>query len=138
MLSKVALKNTDLNVSQLCYGTNQFGTAINQKAADAILDRFALLGGNFVDTARSYGDWIPDAPKGASERTIGAWLKGKKREDFVIATKGGFFDMRVEYLPLNLKRCLPDSPNGGRCAVSQSMRCVRGAVPVRCICLRHH
>ena len=26
---------------------------------------------------------------------LGAWLKGQHRDDFVIATKGGFFDMRV-------------------------------------------
>ncbi|WP_150291528.1 aldo/keto reductase [Sphingobium estronivorans] len=95
MLSKVRIGSTDLSVSALCYGTNMLGTAIAQPEANAILDRFAALGGNFLDTARSYGDWIPDAPKGASERAIGAWLKGRKREDFVIATKGGLFDMRV-------------------------------------------
>lgn len=95
MLSKVTLANTDLQVSRLCYGTNMLGTAIDQAGANAILDRFAELGGNFIDSARSYGDWIPDAPKGASERAVGAWLKGKKREDFVIATKGGFFDIRA-------------------------------------------
>ncbi len=94
MLSKVALNNTDLVVSRLCYGTNMLGTAIDQAQANAILDRFTALGGNFLDTARSYGDWIPDAPAGASERAIGAWLKGKRREDLVVATKGGFFDLR--------------------------------------------
>ena len=94
-LPKVMLGRTDLSVSRLCYGTNMLGTAIDQQRANAILDRFAELGGNFIDTARSYGDWIPDAPKGASERAIGAWLKGRKREDFVIATKGGFFDLRA-------------------------------------------
>ena len=94
-LPKVTLGRTDLSVSRLCYGTNMLGTAIDQQRANAILDRFAELGGNFIDTARSYGDWIPDAPKGASERAIGAWLKGRKREDFVIATKGGFFDLRA-------------------------------------------
>jgi aryl-alcohol dehydrogenase-like predicted oxidoreductase len=95
MLTHVTLADTDLRVSRLCYGTNMLGTAIAQPGASAILERFAELGGNFIDTARSYGDWIPDAPKGASERAIGAWLKGRNRSDFVIATKGGFFDMRV-------------------------------------------
>jgi aryl-alcohol dehydrogenase-like predicted oxidoreductase len=95
MLSKATLAHTDLSVSRLCYGTNMLGTAIDQARADAILDRFAALGGNFIDTARSYGDWIADAPSGASERAVGAWLKGRKREDFVIATKGGFYDMRA-------------------------------------------
>ena len=95
MLSKVTLANTDLRVSQLCYGTNMLGTAIDQAGTDAILDRFVALGGNFIDTARSYGDWIPEAPKGASERAVGAWLKGRERDEVVVATKGGFFDLRA-------------------------------------------
>lgn len=94
MLRMVNLKNTSLVVSETCFGTNAFGTAIDQPGANALLDRFADLGGNFLDTARSYGDWIPDAPQGASERAIGAWLKGRNRHDFVLATKGGFFDLR--------------------------------------------
>jgi aryl-alcohol dehydrogenase-like predicted oxidoreductase len=94
MLPKITLNNTDLVVSQLCYGTNMLGTVLDQSQSNAVLDCFATLGGNFIDTARSYGDWIPDAPTGASERAIGAWLKGQRRSDFVIATKGGFFDMR--------------------------------------------
>lgn len=95
MLSKVTLANTDLKVSTLCYGTNMLGWSIDQEHSNAILDTFAKHGGNFIDTARSYGDWMPTAPKGASERAVGAWLKGKNREDFVIATKGGHFDMRA-------------------------------------------
>lgn len=95
MLSKVTLAGTDLAVSTLCYGTNMLGWNIDQERSNAILDKFVSLGGNFIDTARSYGDWMPDAPKGASERAIGAWLKGKTRENLVIATKGGHFDMRV-------------------------------------------
>lgn len=89
------LAKTNLSVSSLCLGTNVFGTAVDQASANCLLDKFASLGGNFIDTARSYGDWIPDAPKGASERAIGAWLKGQNRDDFVIATKGGFFDLKV-------------------------------------------
>ncbi|NWK96108.1 aldo/keto reductase [Sphingobium lactosutens] len=95
MLSKVKIAHTDLTVSRLCYGTNMLGTAIDQQRSNAILDRFSALGGNFIDSARSYGDWVPDAPKGASERAIGAWLKSQTRDDFVIATKGGHFDMRA-------------------------------------------
>ncbi len=95
MLKKVTLGHTDLTVSRLCYGTNMLGWMLDQGKSNAILDTFAGLGGNFIDTARSYGDWMPDAPVGASERAVGAWLKAQKRDDFVIATKGGFFDMRV-------------------------------------------
>lgn len=95
MLSKVTIANTDLSVSQLCYGTNMLGTAIDQAGANALLDTFAAAGGNFIDSARMYGDWVPDIPAGASERAIGAWLKTRSREGIVIATKGGGVDMRA-------------------------------------------
>lgn len=95
MLDKVKLKNTDMDVSRVCLGTNMFGTAVPQDKADSILDRFVELGGNFLDSARSYGDWIPDAPKGASERAIGDWLKRRGRDGIVIATKGCMVDLRV-------------------------------------------
>jgi len=95
MLTKTVLNNTDLTVSRLCYGTNMLGWVIDQGRTNAILDAFIGLGGNFIDTARSYGDWMPDAPPGASERAIGAWLKTRNRSDVVIATKGGFFDLRA-------------------------------------------
>ena len=95
MLSKVTLENTDLKVSQLCYGTNMLGTAVDQDTANAILDRFVALGGNFLDSARMYGDWIPNGPTGASERAIGAWLKLRGRDGIVVATKGGAMDMRA-------------------------------------------
>jgi aryl-alcohol dehydrogenase-like predicted oxidoreductase len=94
-LAKIALGQTDLRVSRLCYGTNMLGWMLDQGASNAVLDTFAGAGGNFIDTARSYGDWAPDAPAGASERALGTWLKHQRRQDFVIATKGGFFDMRA-------------------------------------------
>lgn len=95
MLSRVTLGNTDLTVSQFCYGTNMLGSALDQGLSNAILDTFTSLGGNFIDTARMYGDWIPDGPKGASERAIGGWLKTHSRNGLVIATKGGGMDLRA-------------------------------------------
>ena len=89
------LPNTTLTVSQLCLGTNQFGTTLDDDRAGAILDAFAALGGNFIDTARSYGDWIPDAPRGASERCLGRLLQQRGRANWVVATKGCEFDYRA-------------------------------------------
>lgn len=96
MLSKQILGTTDLSVSTFCYGTNMLGSAIDQDRANAILDRFVELGGNFLDTARGYGDWVPGIPAGASERAIGAWMKSRgNRADVIVATKGGMFDLRA-------------------------------------------
>jgi aryl-alcohol dehydrogenase-like predicted oxidoreductase len=71
------------------------GWMIDQDASNALLDRFVELGGNFIDTARMYGDWVPGGPTGASERAIGAWLKTRRREGVVVATKGGAVDLRA-------------------------------------------
>ena len=50
------------------------------------MDRFAEAGGNFIDTADVYS-------AGRSEEIVGDWLKGKDREDFVLATKVRFGTM---------------------------------------------
>lgn len=109
MLQKIALNNTDLSVSQLCLGTNMFGTAMPQDKAGEILDTFFAGGGNFIDTAHSYGDWIPGIPNAASERTLGALLKGKNRSDYVIATKGCEFDYRKGDYALRVTPALLES-----------------------------
>lgn len=90
----LVLPRTNLTVSVLCLGTDRFGTAIEQAQAFRLLDNFFAAGGNFVDTAHVYADWVPGAPKCASEKTIGRWLKaGNHRHEIVIATKGGHPDL---------------------------------------------
>ena len=63
----VNLGNTDVKVSQLCLGTVNYGKKIPEDVAFHQLNRFLEVGGNFLDTARVYGD-------GASEETIGKWF----------------------------------------------------------------
>ena len=94
-MEKIHLDHTDLDVSELCLGTNMFGTAAPQAQAEELLNTFVALGGNFIDTAHSYGDWIPDAPRSASEHVIGNWLQKKNRKEIVLATKGCEFDYRA-------------------------------------------
>jgi len=78
------LGNTGLRVSELCLGAMMFGQAqTTEEISFKILDRFAELGGNFIDTANIYGR--PNI--GTSEVIVGKWLSTKKRDDFVIATK---------------------------------------------------
>lgn len=114
MPASAPILHTNLEVSRICYGTNKFGTAIDQSLADDILDAFVALGGNFIDTARSYGDWDAQAPAGASERTLGNWLKRRNRSSMVIATKGCQFDRRAgdgrnRVTPKDLARDLSES-----------------------------
>ena len=94
-MKRIALSDTSLCVSQLCLGTNDFGSKLGAGQAEAVLDEFAALGGNFIDTAHSYGDLSPFGPRAASERVIGQWLRKQRRVDFVIATKGCEPDSRA-------------------------------------------
>ena len=67
-----------------------FGWTADEDASFAVLDAYAAAGGNFVDTADGYGDWVEGNPRGASERIIGRWMAARgNRDELVIATKVG-------------------------------------------------
>lgn len=79
---------TDLKVSNLCLGTMQFGWTADEDASFAVLDAFVEAGGNFLDTADIYSNWVPGHPGGEAETIIGRWLAARGgRERIVIATK---------------------------------------------------
>jgi len=87
-VNPVLLPGTDLSVSPLCLGGVPFGNTITETESFALLDRFVALGGNFVDTARIYSDWVPGEAR-RSERILGDWLTARRnRARLVLATKG--------------------------------------------------
>ena len=81
------LGRTGLKVSELCMGTMTFGWTSDEKSAYEVFSAFAEAGGNFIDTADVYSRWAPGNPGGVAETYIGNWLKGRQRDQFVIATK---------------------------------------------------
>ena len=83
------IPGTDLRVSPLCLGTALYGATIDTPTAYALLDAFVERGGTFLDTARSYNDWIP-GERGRSEGLLGRWFNDRRcRQRMVLATKGG-------------------------------------------------
>ena len=75
--------------SRICLGTAAYGTGVSRDLALPVMDAYLAAGGNFLDTAHIYGAWAPDGA-GASEKTIGEWLRQSGARDRVIlATKGG-------------------------------------------------
>jgi aryl-alcohol dehydrogenase-like predicted oxidoreductase len=99
-MNTVNIPHTHLNPGCLCLGTNRFGTVISRQDAFVLLDAFVEMGGNFIDTAHVYADWIPGAPKSASENTIGAWLKATgNRKQMLLATKGGHPNLATMDIP---------------------------------------
>ncbi len=79
---------TDLNVTNLCLGTMQFGWTADEAGSFAVMDAYVAAGGNFIDTADIYSRWAPGNPGGVSEEIIGRWMKVRgNRDSIVIATK---------------------------------------------------
>lgn len=73
----------------ICLGTATFGTSeISEDTSFTLMDAYAENGGNFIDTAHIYAAWLPGS-WGASERTVGAWLKTRRvRDTMILSTKG--------------------------------------------------
>lgn len=74
----------------MALGTMHFGTRLDDPTSMAILDRFAELGGQWLDTSDNYAFWQDDTGLGgASERLIGRWLAANPDADVRISTKVG-------------------------------------------------
>jgi aryl-alcohol dehydrogenase-like predicted oxidoreductase len=92
-------RGSPLEVSKLCLGTDGFGTKVPREEAFRQMDVFFEKGGNFFDSARVYADWLPNG-HGASEKTLGAWVKERGlRDRVVISTKGAHPDLKTMAVP---------------------------------------
>lgn len=98
-MGRVLLPGTDLRVSSLCLGAGGIGTRLDREQSFALLDAYLEMGGNFLDTARVYGDWVPGIERSISEKTIGAWMAERgMRDRVVLATKGAHFYLETPHL----------------------------------------
>ena len=80
------------NASVIALGTMDFGGKIEEGLAREFMDAYADIGGNFIDTARIYGDFARKI-QGGSEQVIGRWIEDRKNRDaIVLGTKGGHPD----------------------------------------------
>lgn len=100
----------DLRTSPLCLGGNVFGWTADSTASEQILDAYVAGGGNFIDTADVYSNWVPGHSGGESESLIGAWVRRRGlRGQLVLATKVGKHPSRRGLRPANLRVCLDGS-----------------------------
>jgi aryl-alcohol dehydrogenase-like predicted oxidoreductase len=82
------LGQSGLKVSALCLGTHTFGYTTDEAASFAVMDAFVEAGGNFIDTADIYSNWVAGHQGGESETVIGRWLCARgNRQQMVLATK---------------------------------------------------
>ena len=80
--------NSDLDAYPLSLGGNTFGWTTDEEQWFAVLDAYAAVGGNFIDSADSCSAWAPGHSGGESETIIGAWVKARgNRDQVIVATK---------------------------------------------------
>lgn len=103
-MKRIRIPETDLWISSMGCGCVNAGLKWEGQSADEVFDAFFDLGGNLYDTARVYSDWVP-TEIGRSERVLGEWIsRSNKRNEIVLATKGGHPDMRAEEIDLHKSR----------------------------------
>jgi aryl-alcohol dehydrogenase-like predicted oxidoreductase len=101
---------TDLVVHPLCLGGNVFGWTVDEAESFAILDTYAAAGGNFVDTADGYSQWVPGHRGGESEEIVGRWMAARgNREEVVVATKVGSKSDRKGLAAANVRAATEES-----------------------------
>ena len=85
-----ALGGSDLRVTEVGLGCNNFGFRIDLDATRAVVDAAIEAGVLFFDTADTYGD------RGGSERMLGEVLTGR-RDQVLLATKFGHAQVDMGY-----------------------------------------
>ena len=106
----LTLPQTELTVSNLCFGGNVFGWTADQAQSFELLNHFVEHGGNFIDSADVYSAWKEGNVGGESETVIGNWLQSNgKRDQVVIATKVAFLETRKGLSAANIALACEDS-----------------------------
>lgn len=101
---------TDIDIYPICLGGNVFGWTADTDTSYDILDRFMAGGGNFIDTADGYSQWVPGHTGGESETILGEWMSARgNRDQVVIATKVGYKSDRLGLSRDNIIRACDES-----------------------------
>jgi aryl-alcohol dehydrogenase-like predicted oxidoreductase len=97
-LKTLKIPGTDLISSNICLGTGSMGSGLSTEESFSLLDAFHARGGNFLDSAKVYADWLP-IERSISERTIGAWMRTRKnRGEIIVGTKGAHPDLATMHI----------------------------------------
>ena len=81
------LGRSPIVVSKICMGTMTFGSMADEPASLLMLDKAFDGGINFFDTAENYPVPPDESWAGRTEEIIGRWLKTKRRDAVILATK---------------------------------------------------
>ena len=110
-MNKFLIPNTELQISPMGLGTVDAGVRWGKDAAsaDSMFGTFVEQGGNLIDCAHVYADWlVVDGRQETSraERVTGEWIKRQgNRHDIVLMTKGGHPVYTHPSMDLHINRC---------------------------------
>ncbi|MGW7681716.1 aldo/keto reductase [Kribbella sp. NPDC054772] len=108
-----------MNAPTMALGTMYFGTRVDERTAFSILDRYAELGGTFIDTSDNYSFWTSETGFGGqSEALLGRWLASNPGVRVRLSTKVGAQPTRVGGFPDHLEGLRGDVVRG---AMKQSL-----------------
>ena len=108
--ARITIPATTLDVYPLCLGGNVFGWSADESQSHGVLDAFTAGGGNFIDTADVYSEWVEGNVGGESETIIGNWMKARgNRHELVVATKVAKLSTRPGLRPENIIAACNDS-----------------------------
>jgi aryl-alcohol dehydrogenase-like predicted oxidoreductase len=127
-MKRRTLGNSGLNISAIGLGSMSIGianvytsSAHYEQAGVRLIRRAPELGINFLDTADIYG---------SSEIKVGNAIKGRRRDDIVLATKFGFVigdrpgkERAIDGSPAYARRAIPRS-GGSASTTSISTTCI--------------
>jgi aryl-alcohol dehydrogenase-like predicted oxidoreductase len=87
-MRRTILTGTELSSSFLSLGGVALGSKLNEADSFILMDAFYEHGGNMIDSAQVYANWLPIEPS-ISETTIGKWMKTRgNRHEMIVTTKG--------------------------------------------------
>ncbi|HEY8499265.1 MAG TPA: aldo/keto reductase [Clostridia bacterium] len=96
------IDGSKLKVAKYVLGSTAFPGLKDDEKVFEIIDRFLELGGNAIDTARSYGGELDQRSFGLAEGYIGRYIRARKcRDKVIVITKGGFPELNPD---LSFKR----------------------------------
>lgn len=89
-----------MNTPTMALGAMYFGTRVDERTAFSILDRYAELGGAWIDTSDNYSFWTSETGFGGqSEALLGRWLASNPGIRVRLSTKVGAQPTRVGGFP---------------------------------------
>ncbi|XP_044500794.1 protein tas [Mangifera indica] len=105
------LGDSDLEITEITFGTMTFGEQNTEKEAHEMLSYAFERGINILDTSEAYPIPMKKETQGRTDLYIGSWMKSLPRDKVILATKVCGYSERSSYMRDNSKVLRVDAAN---------------------------